>query len=273
MLDHEWSKLHWNARFNIELYRACCIKHGFPVHMHDYYVICLIERGLQSFSHRGSRYVTPPEGLILLNPGDVHTGEPADQFGFEFLSIYPTATHMQEAVLELTGHHQCIPNFIHLRVDDLNLAHCIRRLYTSLNDDTSPIETESVLVHALSGIIRRTTDIRYPDIPVGQERDAVRKARQYIQSNWSQKITLSELAQYVGLSRFYLLRVFCAEVGMPPHSYQESVRMSHAKQLLKKGWSQKEVAIETGFSDQSHFANRFKRLVGVTPGSYAKEHL
>ena len=49
-------------------------------------------------------------------------------------------------------------------------------------------------------------------------------------------------------------------------------RVSYAKRLLKQGVPLKEVAIETGFSDQSHFANRFKRVVGVTPGFYIKEH-
>jgi AraC-like DNA-binding protein len=272
MFDQEWSTLHWNANLNIELFHACCIKHAIPAHMHDYYVICLIEKGMQSFSHRGSKYVTPPGGLIMLNPGDAHTGEPADDLGFEFRAIYPTISHMQEAVFQLTGRHQDSPYFSNVRVDDQVLAKCVRDLHTSLIQDANPLETESIFINALTSIVTKTADFRYPAISIRCERDAVRKARQYIESNWSEKITLSELAEYVGLSRYYLLRVFCAEVGMPPHSYQDSIRMGHAKRLLKKGCSQKEIAFETGFSDQSHFANRFKRLVGVTPGFYAREH-
>ncbi|HEY3424931.1 MAG TPA: AraC family transcriptional regulator [Negativicutes bacterium] len=273
MFDQEWSKLHWNANLNIELFHACCIKHAFPAHMHDYYVICLIEQGFQSFSHRGSKYVTPPGGLIMLNPGDDHTGEPADQAGFEYRAIYPTVAHMQEAVFELTGRHQDSPYFINVRVDNQILAKCVRNLYVSLMYDANPLEAESLFIHTLTSIVTKTADFRYSAIAVGRERDAVSKARQYIHSNWSQKITLSELAKYAGLSRYYFLRVFCTEAGMPPHSYQDSVKMSHAKRLLKQGLSLKAVATETGFSDQSHFTNRFKRVVGVTPGFYVKEHL
>jgi AraC-like DNA-binding protein len=80
------------------------------------------------------------------------------------------------------------------------------------------------------------------------------------------------LAACAGLSRYYFLKVFCSETGMPPHAYLDSVRIGHAKRLLRQGLAQSEVASEAGFSDQSHFANRFKRLVGVTPGCYAKEH-
>lgn len=272
MLNREWSKLHWNANLNIELFHAFYIKHAYPVHMHDYYVIGLIEKGLQSFSHRGSKYKTPAGGLIMLNPGDDHTGEPANELGFEYRAIYLTMAHMQEAVAELTGHHQDSPFFVNIRVDNQILSGCVRNLYTSLLDNVNPLKTESHFLNALSSIIRKTAEIRHPMLSIGREREAVRKAREYIQSCWSQKITLSELSEYVGLSRYYFLRVFCNEVGMPPHSYLDSIRISHAKRLLKQGISPKEVAFETGFSDQSHFANRFKRSVGVTPGFYSQEH-
>jgi len=272
MFEQEWSKLHWNANFNIELFHACCIKHAFPAHMHDYFVICLIDKGIQSFSHRGSKYITPPGGLIMLNPGDDHTGEPADKEGFEYRAIYPTIAHMQEAVFELTGRYQDSPYFTNVRIDNQILTNLVRKLYSSLVVDANPLETEAFFIQALTSIVAKTAKFKYSTISIGQERNAVRKARQFIQVNWSQKITLSELAKYVGLSRYYFLRIFCAEVGIPPHSYQDSLRVSYAKRLLKQGVPLKEVAIETGFSDQSHFANRFKRVVGVTPGFYIKEH-
>lgn len=58
---------------------------------------------------------------------------------------------------------------------------------------------------------------------------------------------------------------------MPPHAYQINVRLDRAKDLLLRGWPISEVAREAGFYDQSHFTRYFKRLVGVTPGSYAKD--
>ncbi len=272
MRQPEWSFFHYNANLNIELFHARCVKHAFPAHMHDYYVIGLIEKGLQTFSHRGSKYVTPAGGLILLNPGDDHTGEPADASGFEYRAIYPTVAHMEEAVFELTGRRQDSPRFGTMRVDDRALAEKVRGLYASLAGGANPLEAETLFIGALSGIITRTAGVQAP-APAGREREAVRKVRQYIHARWPEKITLGELSALVGLSRYHLLRVFCAETGMPPHAYLDSVRLSHAKRLLRQGLSPRDVALETGFTDQSHFANRFKRLVGVTPGQYVKEHL
>ena len=271
MHQPEWSFLHYNASLNVELFHARCVKHAFPAHMHDYYVIGLIEKGLQTFSHHGGKYFTPAGGLILLNPGDDHTGEPADAAGFEYRAIYPTVAHMEEAVFELTGRRQDNPRFGAVRIDDRALAETVRCLYASLVGGVNPLEAETLFIGALSGIVTRTAGAQQP--PAGRERDAVRKVRQYIHTRWAEKITLGELSTHAGLSRYYLLRVFCAETGMPPHAYQDSVRLSHAKRLLRQGLSPLDVALETGFSDQSHFANRFKRLAGVTPGRYAKEHL
>jgi len=86
------------------------ITQAFPRHSHDYYVICLIERGLQSFTHGGTKHLTLAGGVILLNPGAVHTGEAASRRGFEYRALYPTVAHMQVALVEYTGHRQDLPS-------------------------------------------------------------------------------------------------------------------------------------------------------------------
>lgn len=101
-----------------------------------------------------------------------------------------------------------------------------------------------------------------------KEHYAVQKACDYIHDRAAEGITLTDIAEHVGLSRYYLLRVFREEIGMPPYAYLESVRISKAKQLLESGLPFTGVALELGFSDQSHFTNCFKRLTGVTPGQY-----
>ena len=58
---------------------------------------------------------------------------------------------------------------------------------------------------------------------------------------------------------------------MPPYAYLESVRISHAQKLIETGKSLVETAMEVGFSSQSHMTNSFKKIIGVTPGQYAKQ--
>lgn len=270
----EWSKLWYHPQLDLELYQAACIKQGFPFHMHEYYVFCFIEKGLQSFSCRKKeKYLTPPGGLIILNPGDAHTGEPADEYGFEYRAVYPKISHMQEALLELGYKHQNLdaPFFPKVRIDDLELAGYVRALHRSLINETALMKSESLFLMVLVKAITVYAEVNPITKAFGKERQAVKKACHYIRDRATGGITLTEVADYVNLSRYYFLRVFHEEVGMPPHAYLESVRISRAKQLLEKGLSLNQVAHESGFSDQSHFTNRFKRFIGVTPGQYVKE--
>jgi len=62
-------------------------------------------------------------------------------------------------------------------------------------------------------------------------------------------------ASITNLSPFYLLRVFRKQVGCPPHEYQTQVRIARARKLIRKGHSIAEVALESGFFDQSHFSD------------------
>lgn len=54
------------------------------------------------------------------------------------------------------------------------------------------------------------------------------------------------------------------------YAYLESVRVSHAEQLLRAGKPLVDVAYAVGYSSQAHFTQRFKQIIGVTPGKYVQ---
>src|SRR6202008_1114252 len=69
---------------------------------------------------------------------------------------------------------------------------------------------------------------------------------------------------------YALVRAFSKEVGMPPHAYQTYVRVLRARELIALGRRLSSVALDVGFTDQSHLSRNFKRGLGVTPGRYAR---
>ncbi len=270
MQEREWARTWHNDRVDIELLQGFYVAHAFPRHSHDYYVICLVERGFQSFTHQGTKHFTPPGGVIVINPGAVHTGEAADEQGFEMLCLYPTVSHMQTALEELTGTHQATPFFSDVRIDHPWVADGIRALHQALSQDVSALECETRFTWTLAQLVKRYADIHPAEPKVGSERQAIRQACRYIEERFAEGIRLAELAQHVSLSPYYLLRVFRAQVGMPPYAYLESVRIRRAQQLIEAGRPLAEVAVEVGFSSQSHLTRRFKQIIGVTPGQYAQ---
>jgi AraC-like DNA-binding protein len=271
MPAQEWSQIQRHPQLDVGLLQAFYVQHAYPRHSHDYYVICLIEKGFQSFTHQGATHFTPPGGVILINPGAAHTGEAADEHGFQMRSLYPTLAHMQMAAFELTGRHQGLPFFKEVRVDQRWAQASLLALHRALTRGASSLECESRFTWTLAQLIRQYADLRFGEQLLGREHRAVQRARRYIEERYAHGLRLAELAAHVTLSPYYLLRAFRAEVGMPPYAYLESVRIRHAQRLIEAGRPLAEVAAEVGFSSQSHLTRRFKQIIGVTPGQYARQ--
>jgi AraC-like DNA-binding protein len=273
METNEWVKVwHDPDLNNLELHHARYIKHTFARHMHDYYVIGVIEVGTQAFWCQGTRYINPAGGVFIINPGEAHTGEGADEHGFTYRTLYPDGTLLQRAVAEIVGREQPLPFFSTPVIRDPQLARHILSLHRALASSLSPLERESRFLHTFAHLITHYAELRSPKQVAGKERHEVQKVQQYIDAYYMQRVTLTELAQLVNWSPYYLLRVFEKEIGIPPHAYLESVRIRQAQRLLSQGVPLAQVAYDLGFSHQSHLTNRFKRLLGVTPGQYLQQH-
>ena len=79
---------------------------------------------------------------------------------------------------------------------------------------------------------------------------------------------MTELAIMAQLSQWHFLRQFNQHVGMPPHKWLIQSRVHKARRLLKQGLRPVDIAIDCGFSDQSHLNRHFKKYLGVTPMQY-----
>jgi AraC-like DNA-binding protein len=270
MFNKEWTKSLHNPQLDVELLHAYYVQHAYPRHSHDYYVISLIARGRQSFTHQGTKLSTPPGGLILINPGAVHTGEAADTQGFELRALYPSTSFMETAVFELTG-RRALPFFKEVRVDQRWATNNVLSLHKAILDGADLLECESRILWTMAQLIRQYAAIGATEGHLGKEKKTIQQVRQYIDEHFAESVTLNRLAQQVALSPYYLLRVFGAEVGMPPYAYLESVRIRHTQRLIKAGKPLVEVAAEVGFSSQSHMTRQFKKIIGVTPGQYAHQ--
>jgi AraC family transcriptional regulator len=100
---------------------------------------------------------------------------------------------------------------------------------------------------------------------------ALRRVRTYIDDHIGERISLDALAGQAGVSRFHFARQFRLSTGESPMGYLRRVRIERSKSILQsRETTIAEVAARLGFSDQSHFTRIFGRLVGVSPGSFAR---
>ncbi len=153
---------------------------------------------------------------------------------------------------------------------DAMVKESLTRLHNAFEFPDPRLRREELVLELAGLLVTRYSRINCPESKVGCERQAVRLARSFIDEHFAGSISLEGLGRLTNLSPFHLHRVFRRQTGMPPHAYQTQVRVNRAKQLLLQGWPLAEVALATGFADQSHLTRHFRRLVGVTPGRYPR---
>ncbi len=98
----------------------------------------------------------------------------------------------------------------------------------------------------------------------------IRNCIKYINENLSQKISVSSVADYCGISADYLSQIFKKEMDENLSTYILRQKLEKAKILLLKGVNVKEICLELGFSSQAYFITVFKRFYKMTPSEYIK---
>jgi AraC family transcriptional regulator len=95
---------------------------------------------------------------------------------------------------------------------------------------------------------------------------AIGKALWYIESHFSEPVTLDEVAEVSGLSRFHLSRTFAAVVGQPVLAYVRGRRLTEAARQLADGAPDiLRVALATGYGSHEAFTRAFRDQFGLTP--------
>ena len=107
-----------------------------------------------------------------------------------------------------------------------------------------------------------------------RESKAIKQAKDFIQKNYSAKITLDMVSKEVGFSKTYFSKIFTEETGENFTTYLTNVRIEKAKELLTKTEMRiYEVCEHTGYSNIEHFSRTFKKLVGVSPIQYKNKYM
>jgi AraC-like DNA-binding protein len=249
-------------------------------------------RGAGTLWYRGVERLTYRGDVIVIPPGEVHTGGLARET--EVLSYL--AVHVPADVVGACADAQGLrggrtPDFSSAIIRDHALSAELRHLDLVMRAPhaTSGVAAsfepapfgqvdraafDDALSAAIGLLVRRhsdgapSTDARAP----AREPDFVRLAREIIEDCYADnaQTSLDALARRAGVTPFHLVRVFTLSVGLSPHRYVVQTRIRRARHFLARGIPSSFVAAMTGFVDQSHLTAQFKRYVGTTPASYQR---
>lgn len=250
----------------IEAHHFKGIMQKFPNHFHEYYVIGFIESGQRRLSCKNKEYIIGTGDVLMFNPLDNHACEQIDYKTLDYRSINIKVEVMKKLVKEIGGSEYlpCFTTPVAYRSEEVEL---LKELHKMIMENEKDFGKEEVCYLLMEQLIEKYAkphgEIKPEAINIEIERIC-----EYLESHLSDRIKLDNLSSLSNMNKYSLLRSFTKIKGITPYRYLETIRVNKAKRLLEIGMEPLEVAIQTGFSDQSHFTNFFKKIIGLTPKQY-----
>jgi len=240
---------------------------AYKKHFHEEYSIGLIDEGETNAWCDGTMYLVEAGRMISFPPLMLHACHPDPQSVWKYKMLFIKQEWIEQLeVMELEQLH--IP-FLLTGEKNQICRHFMGRAMEAFAAGGTPLEIETKVVELIQALVNQNAlDVSHPSASI-REQKYVARVREYLHDRFTEKITLEELEKAAGISKFHLIRLFKKANHVPPHAYQNLLRINHAKAELAKRRPIAEIAVETGYYDQSHFVRAFTKIVGATPQQYA----
>jgi len=229
-----------------------------PVHAHDYAFFCLVMDGSYSETANGRTRICTHSSLLYHPPQEVHS-DTFHRSGGRCLSIelnkeWLRRARQQSAIFDGRAEFRSGQ----LASLTFRLCHELR-----IMDAASPLAIEGLMLEVLAEASR---------LPTGVTRIMprwVEAVRELLHDRFSEKLSLTVIAQSINVHPMHLAREFRRHYGCSIGEYIRKLRTDFARtELVRTKVPLAEIALASGFFDQSHFTRVFKRLTGFSPASY-----
>jgi AraC-like DNA-binding protein len=229
----------------------------------------MLTEGEKSYSIERSRFPVRAGQIAIANPGQIH--------GCEYVNNNPWAHrtwYLSHALLETLSQESGLQDCTEIVSPVIDCAQTSAVLLQAhmRSQVGNELDREAAAVSALTGLIRKhgNKHIRHADSSehnVAAQR--VAKCIDLLHSSLNQPLNLTVLARQAGVGRHQVIRDFQSVVRLTPGEYLRQIRLEYARKMIGDGMPLTQVAMNSGYSDQSHFSRVFRRVYGYTPSDYA----
>ena len=235
---------------------------GTVTHFHESYSIGIVTRGAHHYK-RGSVEKTVRAGETrIVAPYELHETLPGE---WEYLHFDITPQLFLDFIQDLEQNYKLqslsfSPTLQHkeLLTTGLQLHQAIQH-NEMLELEQAFSDFSTLLLHC-SDSLNLISTISLDNVKLG-------RAVEYIFTFWDDPdLSVGEIAKEVGFSTYYFARSFREAFAITPHKFIQSLRVERAKhRIASTNDPLAQIAVECGFSDQSHMNRVFKRIMGITP--------
>jgi len=193
------------TEYGVEFFEAWFQGNAYQKHRHDTYAICLTTTGVLAFDYRGTSEISLPGQVVVLHPDEVHDGHAGTQEGFGYRQLYVEPALIFEAIQTMCTHTCSLP-FVRTPVAmNQKLSAAISSAFQGTRE---PLAIESLIVQLAEGLMEADPSCKQVPLPRHLDVAALKRARQYLDTQKTRVVHSVELEVVTGLTRYELARQF-----------------------------------------------------------------
>lgn len=248
----------------------------YDLHYHSFWEIDYVTRGAGVNIFENATYAFEPGDLYIIHPYEMHNAFPDDEI--ELFCIQFSESSVVRSVFsdaEYSG-ELSQPRFATvIRAHDPHYAELQQIVLRTLDEwrqrRTGWKPAVRLSLAQLFLELMRNFPAPAEDAPPSRANRGVLQALNYINANYTRKITLEQAAREALMNKNYFCTVFKQQMGCTYYRYVNTLRLHYACTLLKSTErTVKEIALDCGFSDISTFNKAFRKAYGLSPGDYRR---
>jgi AraC-like DNA-binding protein len=239
--------------------------------VHDHHLLHFVLSGRGTFHCMGKSYTVEKGGAFFIYPGELvrYDADPEAPWEYRWIGFRGLQVDELLSRMDISPHRPVTSQPYSRRT-----AAYFRRIQQVLQDGgpSSDMRAGGWLRLILAELTHDKVlkAFREPE-PASEIKRQVEQAIRWLTLQYSQQISIEQMAQTLGYHRTHLSKMFKQHTGLSPMSFLLQIRMERAKLLLGEPLTIEQVAASVGFADALYFSKQFKKCFGVSPTEYRQE--
>ena len=174
----------------VECFRADAFVRQYPRHSHETYSVGVIIGGIGGTIYRGSLHQIPPESLVLINPGEPHTGFAAECESLNYRMLYLRPQVIQQVMSDSGRQYY----FKKLWFQNPDLVRRLINLLETFENSKLLLAQQTSLIEMIEALATQT-EMFGTVSRNSEEPKAVALIKEYLTDNYRQNVSIDELTQ------------------------------------------------------------------------------